>query len=321
MKRTFNILIFSALILTNTYGSVDSIKRDEPLIYYVDSTSMSESKAYKMLYENQVKSNDAVLKTIFYALGGLGTAILLVFGSNWWFNDKKVKDVIRDNEAKIGEIKNSLFSELSEKFNIFYKEKTSEMNIIQVKLQDDITKSISEIGLRFSELQEKIRNENKEDSQILQNNYHDLLKSYNDNLIQQINGSKDAFEEKIKLLSKQIEEYDNKLNDRLSQEYNNIKREILLHNADIAYLQESYYNAFKYYLDLAIFDYELHDYWRFEYTFQNIMKCFSEFDYIYTDYGLAELNKLIHLYGGKYPASINILKDNLKNKNEIRLMK
>lgn len=315
--------LFIIIILPIIFGSnkPDSIERVMVKDKAVDSNFMSESKAYKLLYENQVKSNDAVLKTIFYALGGLGTAILLVFGSNWWFNDKKVKDIINENQTKIENIKKNILAELQEKINNISLEKISEINKLQVKLKDEITAYISEFGLKYNEFIEKTRDEIKDDKNTLQNSYQDLLKSYNDNLNQQIITIKESFDEKTKLLTNQIEENYKKSTEKFTNEYNNIKREILLHNADIAYLAGSNYVAFKSYLDLALFDSELNQHWRFKYTSDDILKCLKKIDNIYSDYGLIELNSLIEIYKEKYSERIAEIEENLKNKNIKKLMK
>lgn len=155
-----------------------------------DSIIFNEGKAYKMLYDNQVKSNDSILKTIFYALGGLGGAVILVFASNWWFNDKKVRDIINEIDTKIdaktGVIKTDVINELTDNFNKFSVEKTAEISKIQNKLQEEVTNNITALTLKINEFTEKIRAEIKEDNNVLVSNYQKQLETFNENYKQQI---------------------------------------------------------------------------------------------------------------------------------------
>ena len=154
---------------------------EKPIINQQNGINVfSEASAYKMLYENQLKSNDAILKTIYYALGGLGTAVLLVFGSNWWFNDKKVRDVIKDIDAKIIDVKKEVLTELIENNNKLSIEKTAAINQAQSKLQEEVTAHISSITLKFTDFTEKIRAEIKEDNKTLSENYQKQLESFNE---------------------------------------------------------------------------------------------------------------------------------------------
>ncbi|HLG34197.1 MAG TPA: hypothetical protein VI757_04895, partial [Bacteroidia bacterium] len=158
-------------------------------------------------YDNQAKYNDAILKTIYYALGGLGTAVLLVFASNWWFNDKKVRDIINEIDTKIKGVKKDTLAELTEKINSFSSEKTSEINQMLIKLQEEVTTTITASTLKFTEFTEKIRAEIKEDNKVLSENYQKQLETFNENYRQQIS-----------LLSETINTQHSNLKEILSEE-------------------------------------------------------------------------------------------------------
>lgn len=136
--KNINFLIILFFLFNISFG-----KNNEPI---KSPKGLTETEAYKMLYDNQVKANDSILNTIYYALGGLGSAVLLVFASNWWFNDKKVMDIIADIDTKIKEVKKETILELTE----------------------------------------KIREEIKEDNKDLLNNYQKQLETFNENYRQQI---------------------------------------------------------------------------------------------------------------------------------------
>jgi len=151
-----------------------------------DTIELTEGQAYKMLYDNQVKANDSILKTIYYALGALGTAIILVFGGNWVFNTKKVETFSEGIDAKIESLKVETFSEITEKFNIISTEKTSEINQIQIKLQEEITLNIKDITLKFNVFSEEIRKELRNDNKALAQNFDERIKNFSENLLLQI---------------------------------------------------------------------------------------------------------------------------------------
>jgi hypothetical protein len=168
----------------------------------VETTGLTEKQAYRMLYDNQVKANDSVLKTIFYALGGLGTALILVFASNWWFNDKKVRDIIGEIDKKVKDLNKDVLAELTEKINLFSSEKTAEIYQMQSKLQEDTTKNIKSLTLKFTDFTDKIRAEIKEDDKELTNSFQKQLELFNENYKQQIT----YISENISMLSTDLKE-------------------------------------------------------------------------------------------------------------------
>jgi hypothetical protein len=268
---------------------------------------LTESKAYKMLYENQVKANDAVLKTIFYALGGLGTAVLLVFGSNWWFNDKKVKEAMSEIDAKIAGVKKDALSEFTEKISTLTTENISEMNQTQIKLQEDVTSNITQLNLKFNEFIDKTRTEIKDDNRINLTTYQELLKIYNENTTQQVNSIKDSYEEKIKNITTKIEDNEKKYEAKLSSQSKNFKKELLEHNAQIAFLKGNYNIALKAFLDQAHYEFEIGYTSHFQYTARDIVKCLEKVTFIYDDEEKS-LNELMELS----------VKDDEANTNKIK---
>ncbi len=186
MKYFFFILLFFSYIYT--FGQSDSLVNTDTLINnsLTDSLSFNEAKAYKMLYENQIASNNSILNTIFYALGGLGGAILLVFASNWWFNDKKVKDLINDIDTKMLKVEEKIYADLSEKINLLSNKLTEELNKTQKELQEEVTENTKLLTSKFKDFTEKIRKEIKQDNKELLNNYQKQLDSFNINYNQQI---------------------------------------------------------------------------------------------------------------------------------------
>jgi hypothetical protein len=224
MKRNYILFILLLLPILFAFKNQDSTDKAKQIINVqtTDTTGLSEAKAYRMLYDNQVKSNDAILKTIIYALSGLGGAALLVFASNWWFNDKKVKDIIKEIDTKIIEVKKDTLAILTEKNNVLSNEKTAEINKIQIKLQEEVNSAISNMALRFNEFNEKIRYEIKIDNKELVQQFQKQLETYNENYRQQIF----ALNETISAVGSNLKEQIETEKKNTSIELNSIKKTV-----------------------------------------------------------------------------------------------
>jgi hypothetical protein len=220
---TFLFLSISVGISNPTYASNTKLPSS---IQPIDPNGLNEGKAYRLLYDNQVKSNDAILKTIFYALGGLATAIVLVFASNWWFNEKKVDDIRRGINAQINEAKNDALNEVEVRINVLTSEKSSQINELQIKLQGEITASISKIMARFNEFHEQIRAEIREDNKTLLNNYQSQLETFNENYRQQIATLIENIKNQIENIKDKIVSTEDKLKNVISSKTNELERKV-----------------------------------------------------------------------------------------------
>jgi len=191
-----------------------------------DSPSLNEATAYRMLYDNQVKANDAILKTIFYALGGLATAVVLVFASNWWFNEKRVADIRNGINVQINEAKNTALNEVETRISSLAAEKTTQINELQNKLQEHISTSIADITLRANEFHEIIRAEIKEDNKTLLGNYQTQLESFNINYRQQISTLSENIKNQTDTIKDKINIIENNLKKEMSSATNSLKQQI-----------------------------------------------------------------------------------------------
>lgn len=203
-----------------------------------DSVRFSEAVAYKMLYENQIASNGSILNTIFYALGGLAAAILFVFASNWWFNDKKVKELIREIDTKVQRIKDETYLELSEKISSTSVEKVEELNSFQNKIQTDINIAISNITGQFNSFSDSLLKQIKEDNKDLLSNYQKQLDSFNANYTQQISTLNENLKSSVISIKENINDKEAYLKKLLNSEeksrlneINNLKRRIVRNEA------------------------------------------------------------------------------------------
>ena len=223
-----------------------------------------------------------------------------MFGSTWWFNDKKVKDIMSEIDAKIEDVSIKILAESREMISSFSKEKASEIDQTIIILQKNITDAITELTSRFSQFTENTRTEVKEDIKANVANYQDLLKSYNENLSSQIAAIKESYEERINLLSAQILKNEKKYEEQLKNESNKTKRDILSHEADIAFLKGNMNIALKRYLDFALFEFEIGNNWSFKYSSKDIIKCLEKTSLIYSD-ELKALESLLAISKAEYP--------------------
>jgi len=297
IKNYLILLIFISFGFKQKDSTNLEINKKEKTEKIVD---ISEINAYKMLYENQKESNSAILKTIFYALGGLGTAIILTYGSSWWFNDKKVKDAMNDIDTKIENIKKSILTDLLEKMNTQQSEKVTEIERVNLKFKDDIQKKITKSTENLNSFKEKIRSDIKKENKDLTSNYQNIINSYNDNLKSQINGLKETTSEKFKVFSELIEKNEKDIDKKINDQSKGIERNILSHKAEISFLKGSYNIALKAFVDYAIFDRNLGYNWAFKYTSEEIFKCLDKVDFIYTD-EIEVLDKLSEMTREEYP--------------------
>src|SRR6478735_821713 len=230
MKQLTILLLIINLFQLNCFGqdSINNLKQNNTTNQ--NKTSISdEEKLYKLLYENQIKSNDATLQTIFYALGGLGTAVLLVFGSNWWFNDKKVRDVINEIDNKIIGVKKEAFSEVTEKINTLSTGMKSELNHVQNKLQEEVTANIVNTTLKFTDFTDKIRAEIKDDNKTLTENHQKQIDVFNENSRQQITLFNDTLSSQLSNLKEVMDSKEYMLKEMISSERkNNINQNNLI---------------------------------------------------------------------------------------------
>lgn len=199
MKKISLIFLFQILTCFIAIGSKpdSSIKSTQVAVSKPDTNVLSEGKAYKMLYENEKSANERILSTIYYALSGLGVAILFVFGSNWWFNDKKVKDLRDSISAQITNADNETSKILTEKINSLSAEKTTEISKIQIKLQEEVTASITNLTSKFNDFTNQIRSEIKTDNNQLTQNFQQNLEAFTTTYNQQINSLQTLYEERI----------------------------------------------------------------------------------------------------------------------------
>jgi hypothetical protein len=215
--KIFYIFLIAVLLQThfNLHAQDSSVKKTITKTSK-DTIQFNETVAYKMLYENQVKSNDAILKTIYYALGALGTAIILVIGGNWWFNTKKVEDLSKGIESRIDNSKETALAEVKEGLSNLSSEKTNEINQIQIKLQEEVTANMTNLTQRFSDFSDRIKEEVKEDIRLSFLQFDELVKIYTENLSTQIKSIETLTNERSETLNLKTSSLETNLTEKIN---------------------------------------------------------------------------------------------------------
>jgi hypothetical protein len=253
--------------------------------------TMTESEAYKLLYENQKEANDKILQTVYWSLGGVLAVLLLIIGSNIFFNirfnKKEVELITAEMLKKLEEAKHTYFTEVSQRIEA---------------ATTDLRKVIDL------------------DKQELSKTYQELIKSYSDNLNQQIETLKKAYEEKANLLTKQIERSERMadhqndiIKSTINRETKLLKRDILKNDAEIWVLKGYHGLALTSFIRLAKLDFEIKYDWAFKYNADDIIRSLEKVDSI-TPEASAELNSVLELAKEKYKIKTDKIKNILKDK-------
>ena len=303
-KYYFNLIIILFLSTTlNSQNDTLTIKEAKK-----DTIVFNEGIAYKMLYENQRDSNNDILSTIFYALGGLGAAVLLVFGSTWWFNEQKVKDLLKALDQKVQDIKSDSSIELSEKMNALIIEKNKELNSFQTQIKNQLIDESKKNG----ELSIKAIEDLKEENNLAIINYQELLKTYNENLQLQITTINTNFSQRIDLISQDLSKLKESNEKELKEYSNNLTRDTLEHKAAIASLKGNENIALMAYIEYALFLFKSKEEFTFQLMYNEIMDCLEKAKFIYDD-EFEGLEKLTKISIKKFPDITDEIKEGYKD--------
>lgn len=308
MRKTIFIFTMTSAILSFSApdNKIKRIEETKKEILNDTIQRMTEADAYKLLYQNQMDANDDILKTIFYALGGLGTAVLLVFGSNWYFNHQKVKDAMNDIDSKVKQIKSDFQTETADK-----------LSAIKSELLNEISQNQATILSNFNSRNDSFRTEIKNDIQTSLEGFQELIHSYNDNSNQQFIAIKEIIEEKVNTLNKQIELSENRVDKKHSSEAKFIKRDILRQKADLSTLKGNKNVALKDHTDFAIYD--LREFpTLFKYSSDGVIKSLSEVAFLYDDEKVS-IEELLELAQENYSEITKQITELYKDK-EIRTL-
>ena len=248
---TFIFLFFTFLCLSKN----EITKKDSISTTKIDKPISQSEVTYELLYKNQVDANDDILKTIFYALGGLGSAMLFVFASNWWFNEKKVNDIKAGISTQI----------------------ESENSKLAATLRSEINLEVDNLKTLNSDFMEIIRKEIRENNNQLLTNYQSQLSSFSNNINVQISTLKTSFDERIEVIQKQLEINDKEakrligLNkEKLDKTERRLKINILRNDAELWLIRGVPLNAFNCYIEEGQLSLEIGYDWNFEYVIKDL---------------------------------------------------
>jgi hypothetical protein len=249
----------------------------------------SEERYYKLLYQHQIDANDDILKTIFYALGGLGSAMLLVFASNWWFNEKKVKDITKDIERDIRLAREAALTEVSNRLSESQQELQSSFNELKQKTIEEFREQLASGSREMIRTNEQLRLEAREDARRIFGDFDNKFRAFSDSInIQNATISKsteERFEAIHKLLSSTEERLvslttsalirSEKATKSLEIDLNEIK--VKDYKASKVYRNALYYRLVQ--MKLAI---EIGAHWRLIHLVSDLAQLITKSDSVYT---------------------------------------
>lgn len=192
------ILMFTNIALTET-KELETINLNES-----NSSNISESEAYKLLYENSKENNRKILSTIYWALSGIFGVVIAIIGINLFFNMRINKDEIERFDNKIeNEFKRierdtnkqiiKMFEDYSKENKQYIKEK---FEILFQKQEEQFENFEEKNSLKLNNIQNKLKNKIK--------NNNKKINDLNDDFDKQINSLINDIEENEKRKEIQI---------------------------------------------------------------------------------------------------------------------
>jgi hypothetical protein len=146
MKKIINLFVLALLVfnLSNAQKNADSLKITKTSKSSdQENTNLSESGAYKLLYENAKENNDAMITTIQWVIGVSIAFLLAILGSqiffNWRINKKEIDYIKKDIDEKITELKSDLIKDVTS----LNKEQEEKIEKLFEKLEKDILGKIN----------------------------------------------------------------------------------------------------------------------------------------------------------------------------------
>lgn len=269
--------------LKNTYielkSSITELENSKPTYY-----SNIEIDTYKQMIENLKYSNDKILDTIYWAIGGVAVAIFTLLGANIFFN-------FRFNRKEIENIKQSFNLQLKGAKNKYDK-------LIQSEINNFVEKSNDRIREDFRSLSDNIQNQ---------------IKIISDNFSSQINTNEDKLEYKTKQLLERISQMEEKFESEIENvrtsiinTEENIKIELLGNKAKIWKLYDVKSNALTCLIEQALLKIKLGKF--LEDSLEGIIEILEKIKEIST-WDSAKINELIN----KIPKEYSLLKEKIES--------
>lgn len=174
--------IVSSYLIYDIYGSINSIdnqlKQAKPNLSYISEyrPDSEKTEAYKLMFENIKYSNDKILDTIYWSLGGIMVAIFALLGTNFYFNKNKFDNLSQKNKNDIDsfsqQTKKELQEKITEKIDAYKKEiryeslKVNEINQQQIKIfSDGFNSQLINIETKYKESTDKLKKSIEDNAQ------------------------------------------------------------------------------------------------------------------------------------------------------------
>jgi regulatory protein YycI of two-component signal transduction system YycFG len=175
--KTFITTLAMLFILTEILAYTSNINEliVQPIVTPIeqssDQTTMTESEAYKLLYDNVKESNDKLVTTVQWVIGIALAFLLAILGSqiffNWKINTKDIEYIKKDIDEKILALKGELISSLDKKSKEIQTLIDKKITDTEIELKEDI-KDKFESRMKFFNLKsETIEQRMKDEVKLL----------------------------------------------------------------------------------------------------------------------------------------------------------
>lgn len=194
-KFSFFLIIMLLLILMFTNIALAETQELETItLEESNSNNISESEAYKLLYENSKENNRKILSTIYWALSGIFGVVIAIIGVNLFFNMRINKDEIEKFDNKI-----------ENKFK---------------RIESDTNKQIRNM---FENNSKENKQYIKEEFEILVQKQEEQFKNFEEKNHLKLNNIQNKLKDKIKNNNKKINDLDDDLGKQINSLINDIE--------------------------------------------------------------------------------------------------
>ena len=241
--------------------------------------SQEPTKNFEDLYLQQKDFNEKILNTVYWALSSFLFVLLAIIGSNLYynyhFNKKKYDDLIEKHQKQYDEQKVTLLNKIIDELDIAFKD-------------------ITEKNIAFKK---EIDEELKQDRKVVSEDYKERLTVFSNNLSEQTTTIKSGLDDYKNIMTKQVSFVEAGLasmKDSIEKDLKSLQRKIDESIGRVWKVMERYHIAITYYLDQAIIEIDLKQFYSLKYTLRYIIEILEKSTKIY-DLDLARIDTLLPL--------------------------
>lgn len=179
--------------IISNQNRINVLTKEMQALSNIKSINLNEAQAYKLLYENQKYSNDKILDTIYWSLGGISVAIFALFGANVFYNFRinktEINNLRQTMHLKTIEFQNKLIKGIDLQINDYINKASATSSD---EIRNTFSKYSKEVSEQISSIDSNLTETNKSLEKIAKNydgklsNINMILLAQNNNLTKKI---------------------------------------------------------------------------------------------------------------------------------------